>query len=154
MNRATFDQARNDERRSENTPSIILVHLLHADTVYAYQLSTMDTSTKFSSETVGEASEEFTVDGSNANVEAKGFFGSLVQSIFEVSRIHDVTPDKAARSQSCRCTRHERFFLLTSDCAIRSGIPHQLELPRHHDAGGVCVIMGVHDLVRSLQWPL
>ena len=50
----------------------------------------MDTTSKFSSETVGEVSEEITVDGSG-NVGDKGFFGMLAQSIFEVSglgRIH------------------------------------------------------------------
>jgi len=50
----------------------------------------MDTTSKFSSEAVGEVSEEITIEGSG-NVEDKGFFGMLAQSIFEVSglgRIH------------------------------------------------------------------
>ena len=55
------------------------------DELYAYQLYTMDTTSKFSSETVGEVSEEINVEGSG-NVEDKGFFGLLAQSIFEVSQ--------------------------------------------------------------------
>jgi hypothetical protein len=43
----------------------------------------MDTTSKFSSETVGEVPEEITVEGSQ-NVEEKGFLGMLAQSIFEV----------------------------------------------------------------------
>jgi len=57
---------------------------------YACQLYRMDTTSKFSSETVKEESEEITVEGSG-NVEDKGFFGMLAQSIFEVSasrRVH------------------------------------------------------------------
>ena len=54
----------------------------------------MDTTSKFSSETVEEPSEEITVKGSTGNVENKGFFGMLVQSIFEVSRLECVQADK------------------------------------------------------------
>jgi hypothetical protein len=46
----------------------------------------MDTTSKFSSETVGEVPEEITLEGSE-NVEGKGFLGMLAQSIFEVSRL-------------------------------------------------------------------
>jgi len=45
----------------------------------------MDTTSKFSSETVGEVSEEINVEGSG-DVEDKGFLGMLAQSIFEVSQ--------------------------------------------------------------------
>jgi len=45
----------------------------------------MDTTSKFSSETVGEVSEEINVEGSG-KVEDKGFLGMLAQSIFEVSQ--------------------------------------------------------------------
>jgi hypothetical protein len=45
----------------------------------------MDTTSKFSSESEGETSEEIIIEGSDAIVEDKGFFGMLVQSIFEVS---------------------------------------------------------------------
>ena len=43
----------------------------------------MDTTSKFSSETVEEVPEEITVEGSG-NVEDKRFLGMLAQSIFEV----------------------------------------------------------------------
>jgi len=45
----------------------------------------MDTTSKFSSETVGEVPEEIKVEESG-NMEDKGFFGMLAQSIFEVSQ--------------------------------------------------------------------
>jgi hypothetical protein len=46
----------------------------------------MDTTSKFSSEAVGEVPEEVHVEGSSENAEDKGFLGMLAQSIFEVSQ--------------------------------------------------------------------
>jgi len=45
----------------------------------------MDTTTKFSSESTEEAREEITVEGGSEVTGDKGFFGQVVQSIFEVS---------------------------------------------------------------------
>jgi len=45
----------------------------------------MDTTRKFSSESTEEAPEEITVEGGSELAGDKGFFGQVVQSIFEVS---------------------------------------------------------------------
>jgi hypothetical protein len=58
----------------------------------------MDTTSKFSSETVEEVPEEITVEGSG-NIEEKGFLGMLAQSIFEVGQFDWVPTNYTARSQ-------------------------------------------------------
>jgi hypothetical protein len=58
----------------------------------------MDTTSKFSSETVEEVPEEINVEGSG-NVEEKGFPRMLAQSIFEVCQFEWVPTDYIARSQ-------------------------------------------------------
>jgi hypothetical protein len=46
----------------------------------------MDTTTKFSSESTDDAAEEITLEGGKGIAGNKGFFGQIVQSIFEVCR--------------------------------------------------------------------
>lgn len=111
----------------------------------------MDTTSKFSSESVGETSEEITVEGSG-NVEDKGFFGMLAQSIFEVSQFEYVPTDNIARSQQRCGARHECVFLPTSNSPVRSSILNKLELPRPDDARRFSTVMGIHDLVRPFPW--
>jgi hypothetical protein len=109
----------------------------------------MDTTSKFSSEKVGEVPEEINVEGSG-NVEEKGFLGMLAQSIFEVCQFEWVSTNYLARSQQCRRTRHERFLLPIAHCPIRTSILDKLEFPRPHDAGSLGIIVGVYDLVSCL----
>jgi len=75
--------------------------------------SAMDTTSKFSSESVEEPSEEITVNSSPENVEDKGFFGMLVQSIFEASQIEYIsTHIQPGANNAVILAMNVSFFLL------------------------------------------
>lgn len=111
--RATyFDQARKEERRLRSTPSPLDAVLLEA-AEYRITIAVMDNTSKFSSESVTEPSEEIAVDGAAGKVQDKGFFGLLIQSIFEVSRFESArTNIQPGANQAVVLAMNVSFFLL------------------------------------------